>query len=436
MPAFSADGEHIAYIGARRRDDLPENTNIDPRDPRRWDADLWVVPAGGGTPLRLAEVSGFLKGPVWSPDGRFIAAHYAPPGQNPNDNREVWVFPLSADRSSAGEPTKIALPRATLNMLAGWTPDGELGVFIETESHEAVFTVPASGGRAVQVTREGLVPYYPRWSSDGERIYLRMVELEEGEFRSKMAYLPAEGGDPVELIVPFERRVMPKVPGGGLNVSADGERIVIVGREQGAELPEEGADVWTFPVDGGLPTRLTRDESYEDNPCWSPDGHTVAFIDGTKKSEDEGFYAIFLVPADGGEIRQLSVESDSVVQGAIAFSPDGERIAFFSNGQIKAIPVEGGRSEVLFDAPGATRHSQLEWSPDGEKIAYSAAGKIWTVSVGAGEREQLRTGLPEDAWYQEFSWSRDGKKIAFHASYGGDREFWLIGDFLPKEWVR
>ncbi len=433
MPAFSADGEHIAYVGYREREDLPGSTELDPRDPRRWDADLWVVPSAGGTPIRLAAVSGFLKGPVWSPDGRFIAAHYAPPGQNVNDNNEIWVFPLSADRSSAAEPTKIALPRATLNMLAGWTPDGELGVFIETESHEAIFTVPASGGRAVQVTHEGLVPYYPRWSSDGERIYLRMVELVEGEYRSAMAYVPAEGGDPVELIVPFERQVMPKVPGGGLNVSADGERIVIVGRESGAELPEEGADVWTFPLDGGLPTRLTRDGSYEDNPCWSPDGQWVAFIDAVMTSEDEGFLAIFLVPAGGGEVRQLSVESDGVAQGAIAFSPDGERIAFFSDEQIKTIPVEGGGSEALFDAAGATRHSQLDWSPDGEKIAYSAGGEIWTVSVAGGERVLLRTGLPEDAWYQEFSWSRDGEKIAFHASYGGQREFWLISDFLPQE---
>ena len=431
MPAFSADGEHVAYIGYRQRDDWPEDTDMDPRDPRRFDADLWVVPSAGDTPIRLAAVSGFLKGPVWSPDGRFIAAHYAPHAQNPNDNKEIWVFPLSADRSSAGEPTKIALPRATLNMLAGWTPDGELGVFIETESHAAIFTVPASGGRAVQVTREGLIPYYPRWSADGERIYLRMVELEEGEFRSKMVYVPAEGGDPVELFVPFERRVTPKVPGGGLNVSADGERIVIVGREAGAELPEEGADVWTFPVNGGLPTRLTSDPSYEDNPCWSPDGQWIAFIDWIEKSDDEGFHALFLVPAGGGELKQLSVESDGVAQGAIAFSPDGERIAFFSDEQIKTIPVEGGGSEVLFETPGATRHSQLEWSPDGEKIAYSAAGEIWTVSVVGGERVQLRTGLPEDAWYQEFSWSRDGEKIVFHASYGGDREFWLVSDFLP-----
>jgi Tol biopolymer transport system component len=122
-----------------------------------------------------------------------------------------------------------------------------------------------------------------------------------------------------------------------------------------------------------------------------------------------------------------------VEQGAIAFSPDGERIAFFAPEQIKTIPVEGGRSEVLADAAGAGRHSQLEWSPDGKKIAYSAAGEIWTVSVVGGERVQLRTGLPEDAWYQEFSWSRDGEKIAFHAGYGGARGFWLISDFLPEQ---
>jgi Tol biopolymer transport system component len=430
MPAFSADGEHIAYVALREREDWPASAEADPIDPRRFDRDLWVVPSVGGTPIRLASVNGYLKGPVWSPDGRFIAAHYAPAGSNPNDNREIWVFPLSGARSRAGEPIKIALPRATLNMLAGWTPDGELGAFIETESHEAIFTVPASGGRAFQVTREGMYPYYPRWSPDGERVYLRWVEREGDDFHVRMAFVPAEGGEPVEVNARFERQVTPKVPGGGFNVSPDGERIVIVGREQGVD-PEVGADVWAFPLDGGPPIRLTSDESYEDNPCWSPDGQSVAFIDWSRKSEDEGFRAIFLVPAQGGEIKQLSVEADSVVQGAIAFSPDGERIAFFSNGQIKTIPVDGGQSEVLVDAPGTGRRSELVWSPDGRKIAYSAAGEIWTVSVVGGERVQLRTGLPEDARYQGFSWSRDGEKIAFHASYGGQRDFWLISNFLP-----
>jgi len=331
------------------------------------------------------------------------------------------VFPLSSDASSAGEPEKIALPHSSWNMLAGWTPNNELGVFISTEEQCAIYTVPASGGRAVQITLTEW-PYYPRWSPDGERIYFRGAFYKE-ENKVPILYVPSEGGDPVQVPVRSERRLVSRVPGGGLNVSPDGKKIVISAYQEPYN-PKEGVDVWTIPVDGGSPTRLTNDESSEGYPCWSPDGKWIAF--------KEDFPAIFVVPAEGGEARQITSEADSVSGGAIAFSPDGERIAFFSDGSIKTIPVEGGEPEVLVDKVESRSHSQLAYSPDGSKIAHNAGGKIWITSLDGGEPGELRTGLPETTKLSEFGWSPDGEKIAFFASIGGEAEFWLIENFLPK----
>ncbi|MGD8698219.1 MAG: tetratricopeptide repeat protein [Gemmatimonadales bacterium] len=421
MPSFSPDGKLIAYVGARERDDWEENT-----ERTRFDGDLWVASSTGSNPRRLATVDGQLRGPVWSPDGRYIAAHHEP--GNSNFSQAVWVFPLSPDASSAGEPTKIALPRESWEMVSGWTPDGKLGVFIDSEMHEAIYTVPASGGKAVQVMAEGGDPYYPRWSPDGERIYLRGYQPDPS--RVFVQYVPASGGDLRDVPVRSERELVSTIPGGGLNVSPDGKRIVIAAYQKPYD-PEEGVDIWAIPLDGGTPTRLTTDASFEGYPCWSPDGEWIAFTDRIEKSEDEGFRAIFMVPAEGGEIRRVSSESDSVSRGGITFSPDGERIAFFSNGQIKAIPLDGGRAEVLTTEVQSRMHSDLAWSPDGARVAYSGAGKIWIASIGGGPPEELRTGLPEGARLSTFSWSPDGEKIAFVGSIGGDGEFWLISDFLP-----
>jgi Tol biopolymer transport system component len=195
--------------------------------------------------------------------------------------------------------------------------------------------------------------------------------------------------------------------------------------------PQEGLDIWTVPLDGGPPTRLTSDKSSELYPCWSPDGQWVAFTDWHAKSEDEGFGAIYMVPAAGGVVRQITSEADSVGVGAIAFSPDGERIAFFSGGAIKTIPVEGGQPEVLVAEVRSGEYSQLAWSPDGSRIAHNAGGKIWITPLDGGAPEELRTGLPRDAELSDFSWSPDGEKIAFIGSIGGEAEFWLISDFLP-----
>ncbi len=404
MPAFSPDGELIAYTG--------------------HDGDLWVVPSSGGTPIRLASADDELDGPVWSPDGRFIAARHG--------SRETWVYPLSPDASGAGEPVKIALPRAIFGNLMGWTLDGELGVLMRTDEFYAIYTVPASGGRAVQVTPNDVFSYYPRWSPSGERIYLRSVRPDEDP-PVRLGYVPAEGGEVVEVPWRSERALMSRVPGGGHNISPDGTRIVVSAAQE-PYRSEEGVDVWTIPLDGGRPTRLTSDGSFEGYPCWSPDGQWIAFTEYHVKSEDEGFWtAIHAIAAEGGEIRQLTSEADSVGDGPIAYAPDGERIAFFSGGAIKAIPVQGGEPEVLVDGVRLGRHSQLAYSPDGSRIAHNFGGKIWITTLATGETTELQTGLPENFDLSEFGWSPDGEKIVFVSSMGGEVEFWLISDFLLEE---
>ncbi|MGD8360838.1 MAG: tetratricopeptide repeat protein [Gemmatimonadota bacterium] len=418
MPSFSPDGRHIAYVGSRERDGWRENAEV------MWDGSLWIVDAAGDTPIKLADVDGRLRGPVWSPDGKYIAAHYEP--GNTNDSREIWIYPLSPDKASADEPTRIRLPRSSWNMVAGWTLENDLGVFLTSEEESAVYTVPASGGKAVQITPANGWPYYPRWSPDAERIYFRGGET------GPVAYVPATGGDPVEVPVASDSRFISMVPGGGQNVSPDGERIVVSAAREPYDR-KEGVDVWTLPLHGGRPTRLTTDGSYEAYPCWSPDGEWIAFTDRHRESENEGFKAIYLVPAVGGEIRQITSEADSVGGGAIAFSRDGERIAFFSGGAIKTVPIEGGQSEVLLAEVNSNDHSQLAYSPDGSRIAHSVGGKILITSLGGGRPEELRTGLPETAMLSEFGWSPDGEKIAFMATMGGEAEFWLISDFLPAE---
>jgi Tol biopolymer transport system component len=412
MPAYSPDGKLIAFRSPRGKRDWPEDTERG-QDEAIYDADLWVVPTAGGAAVRLDAVRGRLRGPVWSPDGRFIAAHHEPGGNN--QSQEVWVYPLSPDASSAGEPTKISLPGSALNFnsLAGWTPDGELGVFLSAEMHEALYTVPASGGKAVQVTPEGGY-VYPRWSPDGERIYFLGGGVERG-------YVPSAGGDPVGIPTQLEEGRFWRIPGGGNNVSPDGKKIVYAG----------GGGIWTIPIDGGRSTRLTtQGEFLRWHPCWSPDGEWIAFA-----SEEKGFYTISIIPAKGGEARQITSEADSVEEGGIAVAPDGEHIAFFSGDAIKTIPVEGGQSEVLVSAvrhSATFRYTRLAYSPDGSRIAFNVGGKIWITPLDGDRPEELRTGIADGAELSGFDWSPDGEKIVFLGTVGGYYEFWLISDFLPS----
>jgi Tol biopolymer transport system component len=419
MPAFSADGEYVAYVGYRERSNLADDA-VAPS----VEGDLWVVRAAGGTPRMVATLRGRVRGPVWSPDGLYIAAHLEPGGDS--DSRELRVFPVSGDRTSSGEPISISLPRSSWNVIAGWTPDNELGVFLRTEEHMAVYTVPASGGRAVQTTPNGYA-WYPRWSVDGQNIYFRSFSESVGP---SISYARASGGEPAVLDVQSERPLMGRVPGGGFNISPDGERMVL-SAGQLPFRPEEGVDIWLIPLGGGHPERITSDPSMEGYPAWSPDGQWIAFTDGFEPNLEGGVHAIYVSPAAGGQIRRVTSDADSVGGGAITFSPDGERIVFFSENAIKTIPIAGGQSDVLVRDIRSGWQSQLAYSPDGSKIAHSFAGKIWITSLDDGESQELRTGLPDNAALGDFDWSPDGSQIAFVATMGGEHEFWLISDFLP-----
>jgi Tol biopolymer transport system component len=420
LPAFSPDGEHIAYVTFREKDEPPENIQSP-----RYNSELWVVRSSGGSAVKLASVDGRLAGPVWSPDGSFVAAQ----SRTDLGGKEISVFPLSPDVSSAGEPTEIALPGMSLGTLAGWTPEGELGVFIRSPYRSAVYTIPSSGGRAVQVTPEG-VPYYPRWSPDGARIFLRWVQEDE-EPPVKVAHVPAAGGDVTEVPWP-EKALITQVPGGGHNISPDGRTLIVSGREA-PYGPEKYMDLWVIPLDDSRARRLTNDESHESYACWSPDGRSVAFLDRHVKPDGGGFNAVYVILAEGGDPRRVTSEADSVDFGGISFSPDGERVVYFSDGAIMTKPIGDGAPDVLVPEVRHGRHSQLAYSPDGSKIAHNADGKIWITRLATGETAELQTGLPEDFHLSEFGWSPDGAKITFMTTSGDEPEFWLISDFLPSD---
>ncbi len=417
-PAFSPDGRFVAYLKFARAEDE------DRGDGYGWYKELWVIPAAGGTPVLLAD-SIAARGPVWSPDSRMIAFI-----REDAESQEVWVLPISEEGRATAAPLRIPLPRESQHPLAGWTPSNELGVFMNTPYHQAVYTVPAEGGKAAQITPDGPA-FHPRWSPDGKTIVYR------GGNRFSLAAVPAEGGEVSEIPIVSDPEITPGIPGGGEHVSPDGQKIVFMG---GTRQPLR-VNIFTVPIEGGAATRLTETVSVPEMdtqdryPCWSPDGERIAFIRyraDHQAAKGDFSMNIYTVSAEGGVPRAITTDADSVAWAAIAYSPDGEWLAYFSNNAIKIRPVEGGEARVVVEPETVHFHSELAWSPDGKRIAYTGRGTIWTVPVDGGDPVEVKTGvLTADAQNLHIDWSPDGRKIVFSASTGGEPELWLISDFLP-----
>jgi Tol biopolymer transport system component len=256
--------------------------------------------------------------------------------------------------------------------------------------------------------------------------------------------VPAGGGKVSPIPWRSADRILELTVGGENAVSPDGRTIVFAAVKDGTP----GVHLWTIPVEGGEPKALTaaQGETVESRfPCWSPDGRWIAFVRGERLKGDIQYYAnvdIYRVPADGGEPKPITVASDRVGFRSIAWSPDGNSVAYFSgedNSTIKTIKVkslQSGTSRVVGQAerPG---WNSLAWSPDGKKLAFTPSSfvkgpfsRIRIISLEDSTTVTIETGLPE-ADYWHVSWSPDGKRLAFLALQGGDAELWMMEVFLP-----
>jgi Tol biopolymer transport system component len=423
-PVFSPDGKMIAYV---------EDKNAG-----RAGGGLWVVPAAGGAAKLVAE-AGMASSPIWSPNGDMIAfVDY-------EDEDHIYIIPIARDGEVTGDVITIDAPERTggIRLLAGWTPDNKIGLIIRSLTEFGLYTLPVKGGKAAQVLHGGY-PGQPRWSPDGKRIFHTNNKDEESGDWEKFAIgsIPAEGGKVVTVPILSDVKIVISPWGAGNNVSPDGKMIAFT-----AQTKKDTSwhwQLWTLPVNGGTPIQLTNSPArvIHGFPCWSPDGKNIAFVRATThENYTKGMTEtnIFVIPAAGGDPKPMTIESDSVRFSSIAWSPDGNIIAYFSYSEVnpddmvlKIISVENGSSRVIARVQGLNVHNELAWSPDSKQIAFNGPKDIISVvSLNDGSIEEIKTDL-QDVDNYHFDWSPDGDKFVFAGYQGDNPEFWLMGDFLPN----
>jgi TolB protein len=122
------------------------------------------------------------------------------------------------------------------------------------------------------------------------------------------------------------------------------------------------SELYTINTDGKNLKRLTNDDFYDIAPCWSPDGKKIAFI---KITEPNG--KVFVMDADGGNVRQITEGPFTYYPGTPSWSPDGRYILFSRSYEFFLIKPDGsGEQKLKTEAMG----SEAVWSPDGKQIAY------------------------------------------------------------------
>ena len=407
---------------------------------------LWSVPRDGGE-ARQITTGGHETNPAFSPDGKWIAFTGEYDG-----NADVYVMP-----AGGGEPKRLTWHPGQ-DVVVDWTPDGRKILFHSGREAYADFN------RLYTVSADGGVPeVLPMWrgetgsySPDAAR--LAYVPL----FKWQEAWKRYRGGQtsPVYL-VDLKSLKLEKIPRENSNDSNPlwiGDTVYFLSDRNGAitlfsydtkskavrQLIENkgldlksiagGPDGIVYEQFGGLYTFDLKSESSKHvdihvtgdlpatRPHWEKVGDKIqgAAISPTgARAVFEARGEIFTVPTEKGDIRNLT-RTTTIAERDPAWSPDGKWIAFFSDesGEYALHLVDqsglGTVKKISLGNPPTFFYGPI-WSPDSKKIAFTDKRlNLWYVDLEKGTPVKVTTDL-YDAWGNLIgpNWSPDSKWLTF-----------------------
>ena len=386
-PAWSPDGATIAAWHVPRG---VSQTAVTTR------ARLVVMPATGGAERQLLEWDGAARRISWSPDGEWLAL--SPVSVRVHRERGITLVSPGTGR----QVEWVGLdPAFTASENPVFSPDGQRIAYTkfrdDFSSDVFVARVGADGrpaGPPVQLAYGGREATFPVWTTDGRTLLLiegvpssnggvRRVPIDGAPASAPIGGLEHAGSMALDrggTRLAFHRpgidvdiwRVDLRDPGAsgrvapstlweeGGDMSADATRVAFASNRSG---PRE---IWVADANGEHALQLTRfGGPVPGSPRWSPDDQWVAF-----DARPDGNSDVFVVPAAGGPIRQLTKERTEDARPA--WSRDGKTIFFASSrtgrSEIWKMPAAGG------DAVQVTRSgaSNVRVSWDGQWIFYQS----------------------------------------------------------------
>ncbi len=369
-----------------------------------YGGDIWVVSKEGGVALRLSTPTGEESFPRFSPDGQWIAFT-----GNYDGNQDIFVMP-----TKGGLPTRLTHHPDPDRML-DWYPDGKSVLFAtpmtsEKQRFNKLYRVPATGGLPEVLP----VPYgeFGSISADGTTLaYMPMSR----DFRTWKRY---RGGTAPEIwlfgLSDSQAKNLTQNNANDGQPMWHGSTLYFLS-DRDVNLR---ANIWAYELDTDTVRQVTHFEDFDIHfPAIGPDDlifenggrlYVMDLATETAKPID------VKVVTDRATLRPRPVKvGDQLTGGDI--SPSGKRAVLAARGEIFSLPAEHGVVRNLTRTSAfAERHPA--WSPDGKTIAYFSdrTGEYqltFRPADGSGEEKTL-TELGPGYRYTPM-WSPDSKKIVF-----------------------
>ena len=303
------------------------------------------------------------------------------------------------------------------------SPDGERAAVAWNKSGAwEIWLVPLNGGKPKKITGGAESKHAPRFSPDGKK--LAYLQDTDGDENFDVFIYDLAGGQ--------TRNAMPDTPDAlyeNYSWSPDSRHIAL-NTNRGGRFAIHALDTGT-----GELRRVSHHDYSDIEPAWSPDGKWIAFAAMTMGQDKN----IFIVPADGGEAREVADESGPLDANSPRWSPDSRRLAFTAtprgHDDVGVFDLESGAIQWI----GAEKWDEgyAEWGPDGGRLAYTVNREgnfvIVVADVQTGRR---RTFAVEEGCHAEPKFTPDGKFIVcvFHNSRR-PADLWKL-DLATGRWTQ
>lgn len=345
------------------------------------------------------------------------------------------------------------------------SPDGKTIAFCYKGD---IYTVPAEGGKATQLTSNEAYDTAPVWSPDGKQI--AFASNRQGSM--DVYLMNSEGGTPKRLTtysgnetpvafkdathILYQTSFMRDAndmgfPAGqftqiyetdldghrptlfssltmeSISVSKDGSSLLYQDKKgyedewRKHHTSSITRDIWLYRPTEKSYRKLTDFHGEDRNPVWAPDGKSFYYL-----SESKGSFNVFKRSIEGGTDRQLTHHTKHPVRflsaaadGTLCYGYDGEIYTLKEGGTPQKVKIEiiadSNDRDVIrqIKTAGAT---EIAVSPDGKEVAFILRGDVFVTSTDYATTKQI-TDTPEQERGIDFA--PDGRSLVYASERNG-----------------
>ena len=356
--------------------------------------------------------------PIWlrncaiSPDGNTVAFTY---------KGDIYTIP-----TTGGKAVQLTTNPAH-DTRPVWSPDGKTIAFSSnrTNGDFDVFTIPATGGVPKRLTTHSANEYVETFKDANTILYTAYIQPDaaDGVFPSSLFTQVYEvninGGRP---------RMFSSLTMESLSVNQNGE--VLYQDKKGYEdtwrkhhTSSITRDIWmtqTAPEKRSY-KRVTTFKGEDRNPVWAPDGKSYYYL-----NEESGSMNVYKADATGGSKKQITSMTKHPVRylsvaknGTLCFSYDGEIYTMKEGAkpQKLAVQIIGDNAEPDVQKQRITWGAgNLALAPSEKQVAFITAGNVYVTSTDYRTTKRITNTTAVE---RSVDMSPDGRSLVYASERNG-----------------